>query len=78
MSIGVDLKEKDSKRTHAFIIACKHGRLENVKALVESGKDYGYLLKNKRNNTGLHKAAKKGHLEILQYLHSKGIRMIIS
>jgi ankyrin repeat protein len=53
------------------MIACKYGRLENIKTLVESSKDYGFANKNKNYNTGLHKAAKKGHLEILEYLHSK-------
>jgi hypothetical protein len=52
------------------MIACKYGRLENVKTLVESAKDFGYATKNKRSNSGLHKAAKYGHLEILKYLHS--------
>ncbi len=59
------------------MIACKYGRLENVKTLVESSKDYGFANKNKNYNTGLHKAAKKGHLVILEYLHSKSILNLI-
>lgn len=42
MSIGVDIKDKDILRNTPFIIACKYGRLENVKALIESSKDCGY------------------------------------
>jgi len=36
MNIGVDIKDKDLKKNTPFMIACKYGRLDNVKLLIES------------------------------------------
>jgi ankyrin repeat protein len=42
MKIGVDMKDIEYKKNTPFMIACKLGRLENVKLLLESNKDIGY------------------------------------
>ena len=52
--------------------ACFDGRLDIVKFLVETGKG-DFNIANKFNNTCLMIAAFKGHVNVLEYLLSRGV-----
>eukprot|EP00935_MAST-01C_sp_MAST-1C-sp1_P000261 g261.t1 len=71
---GVDINEQAGKEgslgTH---IACRHGKLEAVKQLLEMGCDPDD--KDKQGNTCCHIAATVGHVDVLKLLHEKGADM---
>ncbi|VEL37502.1 unnamed protein product [Protopolystoma xenopodis] len=57
-----------------LLAACRHGLFERVKGLIEAGANPLFI--DSVGRSGLHFAAKMGHLEVMEYLvkHGKILR----
>jgi ankyrin repeat protein len=64
-------REGNSTRDSPLIAACRKGKTELVKLLVESGADLNY--KNEYNQSALSYASKMSHYNIIIYLLKKGV-----
>ena len=65
---GIDTRERDQSKNTPLMIACKYGRIKNVKLLIENELISNIDCKNKENNSAIHIATKNGHLDILKIL----------
>lgn len=77
ISKGVDIREGDRKKMTPLMIASKHGRLHNVKLLLElvqEEQERTTLLKvkSREGQRAIHYAALNGHLEIVKILFEAG------
>ncbi len=69
---GADVNAKTNDGETALILACKQGRLEEVRTLLERAE---INAKDKYGETALMKASRAGHLEIVQALLEKGVEV---
>eukprot|EP01080_Neovahlkampfia_damariscottae_P000072 gene72-4321_t len=63
-----DPVECDKSKMNPFLFSCKNGKLENVQYLTSDQYPLMIQSKNGFRDTGLHLAARRGHVKVVEYL----------
>jgi ankyrin repeat protein len=77
---GIDAREGDRDKNTPLILACKYGRVHNVRVLIASANllEGDINKKNREGNAAIHLAAQSGHLECIKELVKAGANISLN